>query len=54
MNVSRDYGSLEKGKFADAIIVNANRWEHLIYQLGDPPIAAVFKKGKAVYEKDVK
>jgi len=46
---SSEFGSLEKGKFADVILLNAPRWEHLIYQMVDPPIEAVVKKGKVFY-----
>jgi len=42
---SKNVGSLEKGKFADFIIINAKRWEHIIYQFGDIPIWRVYKKG---------
>ncbi|KFM71588.1 putative imidazolonepropionase, partial [Stegodyphus mimosarum] len=31
---SSTHGSLERGKCADIIIINAERWEHLIYQMG--------------------
>lgn len=45
---SDKYGSLEKGKFADFIILNTNRWENIIYQLGENLIEMVFKKGKLI------
>ncbi|CAL1301074.1 unnamed protein product [Larinioides sclopetarius] len=46
------HGSLEKGKFADMLIIDAPRWEHLIYQMGahSSLINKVLKKGKVVYE----
>ncbi|GBM79454.1 putative imidazolonepropionase [Araneus ventricosus] len=46
------HGSLEKGKFADMLIINAPRWEHLIYQMGahSSLIDKILKKGKVVYE----
>ena len=31
---SEDVGSLEVGKNADFLIINAPKWEHLIYQVG--------------------
>eukprot|EP01083_Nonionella_stella_P071048 190564_1 len=45
---SSTHGSLEVGKSGDFIVLNAPRWEHLIYQLCDPPIEAVYKKGVKV------
>ena len=42
---SGNVGSLEKGKFADFVIINEKRWEHIIYQFGDLPIWRVYKKG---------
>jgi imidazolonepropionase len=47
MGRSRDHGSLEVGKWGDVLLLDAETWEHLIYQM-PPPIAAVFKKGKRV------
>lgn len=32
------------------IILGAS-WEHIIYEMVDPPIDLVIKKGKTVYEK---
>lgn len=51
MACERDYGSLEVGKWADAVLVAADSWEHLVYEFGDPPIAAVLKKGRVVFER---
>jgi imidazolonepropionase len=48
---SADYGSIEVGKWADMVIVGSSRWEHLVYELADPPIACVVKKGSIVHEK---
>jgi imidazolonepropionase len=45
-----DYGSLETGKWGDFLVLDAERWEHLIYELVDPPIAQVYKRGKLVFE----
>jgi imidazolonepropionase len=45
-----DYGSLEIGKWGDFLVLDAERWEHLIYELVDPPIAQVYKRGKLVFE----
>eukprot|EP00301_Raphidiophrys_heterophryoidea_P022405 c6570_g1_i1.p1 GENE.c6570_g1_i1~~c6570_g1_i1.p1 ORF type:complete len:429 (+),score=102.05 c6570_g1_i1:1-1287(+) len=43
------HGSLEEGKWGDMVVVNANAWEHVIYQMVDPPIGHVIRKGKVVY-----
>ena len=48
----KDYGSLEVGKFGDCIVLDAPRWEHIIYEMCDPPITHVIKKGSVVYRKD--
>jgi imidazolonepropionase len=44
------YGSIEIGKIADFIILNHSNWEHIIYELIDPPIEYVIKKGKIVFQ----
>ncbi|KAI8511180.1 putative imidazolonepropionase [Branchiostoma belcheri] len=45
------HGSLEVGKFGDLVIINAPRWEHLIYQLAghDHLIKYVVKKGEVIH-----
>ncbi|PFX29485.1 putative imidazolonepropionase [Stylophora pistillata] len=50
---SHTHGSLEPGKFADMLIINAPRWEHLVYQLGghDDVIKFVIKNGKIVHSR---
>ncbi|RWS00048.1 putative imidazolonepropionase-like isoform X2, partial [Dinothrombium tinctorium] len=44
---SATHGSLEIGKFADMILVNAKDWRHLIYEFGDTQnvIKSVIKRG---------
>ena len=44
-----DIGSLEVGKLGDLLLVNHPNWEHLVYEIGDPPIEMVIKKGVPVY-----
>jgi imidazolonepropionase len=50
MGKAETHGSLTKGKRADLILLAAPRWEHIIYQVSDPPIAAVFKSGRIVFQ----
>ncbi|XP_069846504.1 probable imidazolonepropionase [Dipodomys merriami] len=51
---SHMHGSLEVGKQGDIIIINAPRWEHLIYQFGGHHelIEYVIIKGKVIYKND--
>ncbi|EAN81146.1 imidazolonepropienase, putative, partial [Trypanosoma cruzi] len=51
LNMSDRCGSLEVGKWADVVLLHAPRWEHVVYQMVDPPIEAVYKKGRLVYSK---
>jgi len=51
LNKSATHGSLEVGKQGDMIILDAPTWEHLVYQLVDPPIQSVIKKGTVVFER---
>ncbi|XP_061770129.1 probable imidazolonepropionase [Nerophis ophidion] len=50
----RTHGSLEAGKHGDLLVLNAPRWEHLIYQLGGHQelIRYVVVKGNVVYDND--
>ncbi|XP_056317133.1 probable imidazolonepropionase [Danio aesculapii] len=54
LNRSQTHGSLEVGKHGDLVIVNAPRWEHLVYQFGGHQelIRYVIIKGDFVYEND--
>eukprot|EP01086_Lenisia_limosa_P017759 TRINITY_DN9186_c0_g1_i1.p1 TRINITY_DN9186_c0_g1~~TRINITY_DN9186_c0_g1_i1.p1 ORF type:complete len:429 (-),score=148.66 TRINITY_DN9186_c0_g1_i1:30-1154(-) len=47
---SATHGSLEANKAGDFLVVDANNWQHLIYELGDPQVSAVYKAGKKVVE----
>ncbi|XP_022300190.2 putative imidazolonepropionase [Crassostrea virginica] len=53
LGLSKDYGSLSRGKYADMVIIDAPRWEHLIYQFGchDKIIEYVIKKGHIAHTK---
>ncbi|XP_040579397.1 probable imidazolonepropionase [Lepeophtheirus salmonis] len=54
LNRSETHGSLEAGKFADMLILDAPKWEHLIYQFGgqNDVIEHVIKNGEVVYSKN--
>ncbi|XP_073692461.1 probable imidazolonepropionase [Garra rufa] len=54
LNRSHSHGSLEIGKQGDLVIINAPRWEHLVYQFGGHQelIQHVIIKGEIVYEND--
>ena len=45
-------GSLEPGKFADLIILDAPSSEHLIYNIGGNIVDTVIKRGFVVHKKD--
>lgn len=47
---SESYGSLEVGKFADLVLLRASQWEAVIYEMVDPPITHVIKKGVVAHE----
>ena len=42
------HGSIEPGKWGNFVVISESNWEHLIYQLSDPPIKHVIKRGKIV------
>ncbi|KAG0426861.1 hypothetical protein HPB47_026043 [Ixodes persulcatus] len=50
---SRTHGSIEVGKMADLVVVEAPSWEHLIYQFGchDRTIKCVIKAGNVVHTR---
>ncbi|XP_069556523.1 probable imidazolonepropionase [Brachyistius frenatus] len=51
---SHAHGSLEVNKHGDLLVLNAARWEHLIYQLGghQEVIRYVVVEGNVVYDND--
>uniref|UniRef100_H2ZCE2 Probable imidazolonepropionase n=1 Tax=Ciona savignyi TaxID=51511 RepID=H2ZCE2_CIOSA len=53
LGMSGTHGSLEIGKRGNLVIINAPRWEHLVYQLGchSDVIKAVINGGDKAYEK---
>ncbi|KAG7244115.1 hypothetical protein INR49_004932 [Caranx melampygus] len=52
LGCSHTHGSLEVNKHGDLLILNATRWEHLIYQLGGHQelIRFVVIKGNVVHD----
>ncbi|XP_063045304.1 probable imidazolonepropionase [Engraulis encrasicolus] len=52
LGAAHTHGSLETGKQADMLVINAPRWEHLIYQLGGHQelIKHVIIKGHIAYD----
>jgi imidazolonepropionase len=49
INRGNSHGSLEVGKVGDFVVLRAESWDNLIYELVDPPILYVAKKGRIVY-----
>jgi cytosine/adenosine deaminase-related metal-dependent hydrolase len=53
MGMETTHGSLEVGKHGDIVVVDAPRWEHIIYQFGGlPPLRAVIKDGVVQHPSD--
>lgn len=48
---SSKVGSIEKGKYADLILIDAPSYEFLTYHSGVNQVSLTMKKGKVVYEK---
>jgi len=46
---SKTHGSLEVGKVGDCVVIDADNWQHIIYEMIDTPILYVIKAGKIVY-----
>lgn len=53
LGVEKSRGSIERGKCADLVILNTNKWENIIYQFGthDSLIKYVLVNGKVVHER---
>jgi len=49
LELSHRYGSIDVGKNGDFVIVDHARWEHIIYEIVDPPIDSVIKGGNIVF-----
>lgn len=48
LGVSDSQGSIEEGKKADILLLDAPDWVCLMYHFGDTPIDAVIKEGKII------
>ncbi|GMS88710.1 hypothetical protein PENTCL1PPCAC_10885 [Pristionchus entomophagus] len=48
------HGALSPGRQADLLLLSSNRWENLIYQIGDHShlISTVIKRGKIVHKRE--
>lgn len=46
---SHQYGSIEIGKKADLLVLNTDKWEHIIYEMSDSCISMIFKHGELVH-----
>ncbi|OQS01046.1 metalloprotease family M38 [Achlya hypogyna] len=53
-NRAASHGSIEVGKVGDLLVLDAPQWEHLIYEMADPPIEHVIKNGHFVVSHNQK
>jgi imidazolonepropionase len=51
LKCSHTHGSLEPGKQGDFVVINHAVWEHIIYEMVDPPIEGVFVGGREVFAR---
>lgn len=51
LGVEHVVGSIEVGKSGDLILLDAPKWEHVVYQMVDPPIESVFREGFKIFQK---
>ena len=49
IGLAADVGSIQVGKFGDLVLLDAPTWEHVVYQMVDPPIEAVYKSGALIH-----
>ncbi|KAI9220619.1 imidazolonepropionase [Blastocladiella britannica] len=48
LHQEKERGSLEPGKLGDVVVINHEDWRHLVYEMVDPPIEAVYVHGERV------
>ncbi len=48
LNRGELHGSLEVGKYGDFVVLDTAPWTHIIYEMVDPPIGSVYKRGRRV------
>lgn len=46
---AHEHGSIEAGKFGNFVLVEHPNWQHVVYEIADPPISKVFVKGELVF-----
>ena len=49
VGLASEVGSIEVGKRGDLVLLDAREWSHVIYQMVDPPIEAVFRDGCSIF-----
>ncbi len=52
LELGETHGSLEIGKQADVVVLEASSFDHLAYHYGIHPVEAVIKSGAVIYERD--
>jgi len=50
VGLGADMGSLEVGKLADLIVLDAPNYRHLAYHFGVNPVRTVVRRGRVVVE----
>ncbi len=52
LKMDKDYGSIEKGKFADVLVMNVPNYNWIGYTMGFNHVKFTIKEGKIVYAKE--
>lgn len=50
IGLAAEIGSIQVGKWGDLVLLDAPLWEHVVYQMVDPPIEAVYKSGTLIHK----